>query len=133
MHLLLIEDDRRLSRVLQRLLSGDRHVVEVAGTGRQGLETAELANGLDAIILDLGLPDLAGSELARRLRDRGATVPILVRTARDGIADRVAGLDAGADDYLVKPFAFEELSARLRALTRRAHSNGSRHPLLRAG
>ena len=77
------------------------------------------APGLDAIVLDVGLPDISGLEVARRLRARGSVVPILMLTARDAVADRVAGLDAGADDYLVKPFAIEELSARVRALGRR--------------
>jgi two-component system OmpR family response regulator len=76
-------------------------------------------NGVDAIVLDVGLPDLSGLEVARRLRTAGSAVPILMLTARDAVTDRVAGLDAGADDYLVKPFAFEELAARLRSITRR--------------
>jgi DNA-binding response OmpR family regulator len=119
MHLLVIEDDPGLGRMLTRLLTEDRHVVEIAATGTTGLELAEGMNGLDVIVLDIGLPDLNGLEVARRIRAGGSAVPILVLTARDGIRDRVAGLDAGADDYLVKPFAYEELSARLRALTRR--------------
>jgi len=127
MHLLVVEDDPRLSRLLRRLLEDDRHVVDVATDGATGLELAADA-GLDAIVLDLGLPDIPGLEVARRLRASGSEVPILVLTARDTVPDRVAGLDAGADDYLVKPFAFEELSARLRALARR----GAR-PLERSG
>lgn len=119
MHLLVIEDDPRLGRVLDRLLSADRHVVEVATTGRDGLDVADGAV-LDAIVLDIGLPDISGLEVARRLRTRGATTPILMLTARDSVRDRVDGLDAGADDYLVKPFAYQELAARLRALVRRA-------------
>jgi two-component system OmpR family response regulator len=118
MHLLLVEDDPRLADIVARLLGGDRHLVERATTGGAALELAE-APGLDAIVLDVGLPDMSGLEVARRLRARGSDVPILMLTARDAVADRVAGLDAGADDYLVKPFAVEELSARIRALGRR--------------
>jgi DNA-binding response OmpR family regulator len=118
MHLLVIEDDPRLLRLLRRLLGQDGHVVEGAPTATEGLEIAEDAE-LDAIVLDVGLPDLDGFEVARRLRTRGTTVPILMLTARDAVSARVQGLDAGADDYLVKPFAYEELAARLRALTRR--------------
>jgi two-component system, OmpR family, response regulator len=119
MHLLIVEDDARLRRLLARLLTTDRHVVEEAGDARTALEYARAYNGLDAIILDVGLPDRNGFEVARDLRQRGSSVPILMLTARDAVDDRVHGLDAGADDYLVKPFAFEELSARLRALGRR--------------
>jgi DNA-binding response OmpR family regulator len=118
MHVLIIEDDPRLSDLLEQLLVADRHVVEVARTGRDGLDLAA-ANGVDAIVLDVGLPDIGGLEVARRLRGSGSAVPILMLTARDAVTDRVAGLDAGADDYLVKPFAFEELAARLRSITRR--------------
>jgi DNA-binding response OmpR family regulator len=122
MHVLLVEDDERLARLTARLLSDDRHVVEVTGRGNDALDIAD-GGGLDAVILDIGLPDLSGLDVARRLRADGSRVPILMLTARDAVLDRVTGLDAGADDYLVKPFAYEELAARLRALTRR--SNGS--------
>jgi DNA-binding response OmpR family regulator len=134
MHLLVIEDDPRLSRLLKRLLEDDRHVVEVATDGETGLETAEDGTGIECVILDIGLPDISGLEVARRMRRAGSAVPILMLTARDTVGDRVTGLDAGADDYLVKPFAFEELSARLRALARRGSPNGRRtRPLLTAG
>ena len=134
MHLLVIEDDPRLSRLLKRLLEDDRHVVEVATDGRTGLEIAEDAPGIECVILDIGLPDISGLEVARRLRAAGSDTPILMLTARDTVGDRVNGLDAGADDYLVKPFAFEELSARLRALARRGHAPGRRTtPTLKAG
>jgi two-component system, OmpR family, response regulator len=119
-HLLLVEDDPRLGRLLTRLFREDRHVVELAGTGNDGLDVADSGAALDAIVLDIGLPDVDGLEVARRLRARGRTTPIIMLTARDGLNDRVAGLDAGADDYLTKPFAYEELAARLRALGRRA-------------
>jgi DNA-binding response OmpR family regulator len=127
MHLLLVEDDARLRRVLSRLLEEDRHVVDVAEDGGTALELASANGGFDAIILDIGLPDISGLEVARRLRDDRVEVAILMLTARDTVGDRVRGLDAGADDYLVKPFAYEELSARLRALARRA-STGPRRP-----
>lgn len=121
MHLLLVEDDPRLGDLVARLLGGERHLVERATTGRDALEMAA-APGIDAIVLDIGLPDVSGLEVARRLRSRGSRVPILMLTARDAVADRVAGLDSGADDYLIKPFAIEELSARVRALGRRGRA-----------
>jgi two-component system response regulator MprA len=104
MHLLVIEDDPRLLRLLRRLLGQDGHVVEGAATATEGIEIAEDLD-LDAVVLDVGLPDFDGFEVARRLRKGGATMPILMLTARDAVASRVQGLDAGADDYLVKPFA----------------------------
>jgi two-component system, OmpR family, response regulator len=119
LHLLVIEDDTRLSRLLKRLLTQDRHIVETALTAEDGLEVATSTAELDAIVLDVGLPDKSGFEVARLLRRKGSQVPILMLTARDAVSDRVEGLDAGADDYLVKPFAYEELLARLRALGRR--------------
>ncbi|HEY1167813.1 MAG TPA: response regulator transcription factor [Candidatus Limnocylindrales bacterium] len=131
MHLLVVEDDARLSRLLKRLLSQDRHVVETALTAEEGLEMATSNLELDAIILDVGLPDRSGFDVARALRKKGSQVPILMLTARDSVSDRVEGLDAGADDYLVKPFAYEELLARLRALGRRPPSRKS--TALRAG
>lgn len=118
MHLVVVEDDPRMGRLLRRLFEEDRHVVDLATSAEDGLSLAE-ASGIDAVILDIGLPDRSGLEVARELRRRGSAVPILMLTARDTIGDRVAGLDAGADDYLVKPFAYEELAARLRALDRR--------------
>jgi DNA-binding response OmpR family regulator len=134
MHLLLVEDDPRLQRVLRRLLEEDRHVVEVAPDGETALELADATEGIETVILDVGLPDMSGLEVANRLRRDGRELPILMLTARDTINDRVAGLDAGADDYLVKPFAYEELAARLRALARRAESGPRRpDPVLAAG
>jgi DNA-binding response OmpR family regulator len=126
MHLLVVEDDPKLGRLLRRLLEEDRHVVDVAVDGRTGLETALEAPGIEALILDVGLPDISGLDVARQLRDAGSNLPILVLTARDTVGDRVTGLDAGADDYLVKPFAYQELSARLRALARRSASGVNR-------
>jgi DNA-binding response OmpR family regulator len=130
-HLLVVEDDARLSRLLKRLLSQDRHIVETAVTAEEGLEVATSSLELDAVVLDVGLPDRSGFEVARALRKLGSQVPILMLTARDSVSDRVEGLDAGADDYLVKPFAYEELLARLRALGRRPPTRKS--PVLRAG
>ena len=118
MHLLVVEDDPRMGRLLKRLLEEDRHVVDLATTAEDGLAIAE-AEGIDAVILDIGLPDGSGLDVARGLRRSGSPVAILILTARDTVGDRVVGLDAGADDYLVKPFAYEELAARLRALDRR--------------
>ncbi|HET7684834.1 MAG TPA: response regulator transcription factor [Candidatus Limnocylindria bacterium] len=125
MHLLVVEDDARLGRSLKRLLEGERHLVEVATTGDAALEMAE-SDGIELIVLDVGLPDMSGLEVARRLRDAGSQLPILMLTARDAVPDRVAGLDSGADDYLVKPFAYEELVARLRALDRRSSTTPTR-------
>jgi DNA-binding response OmpR family regulator len=119
MHLLVVEDDPKLGRLLTRLLQDDRHVVELAADGQSGLEIARDSHGIDAVILDIGLPDMSGLEVARQLRAEGSRIGILMLTARDTLSDRVTGLDSGADDYLVKPFAYEELSARLRALGRR--------------
>jgi DNA-binding response OmpR family regulator len=134
MHLMLVEDDPRLQRVLRRLLEDDRHVVEVAGDGETALELADATDGIEAVILDVGLPDMTGLQVAQRLRQDGHDIAILMLTARDTVNDRVAGLDAGADDYLVKPFAYEELSARLRALGRRTETGARRpDPVLAAG
>jgi DNA-binding response OmpR family regulator len=134
MHLLVVEDDPRLSRLLRRLLEEDRHVVELAGDGESALEIADSTTGIELAILDVGLPDMTGIEVARRLRRNGSEMAILMLTARDTVGDRVAGLDAGADDYLVKPFAFEELAARIRALGRRGVGGQRRgEPRLRVG
>jgi two-component system OmpR family response regulator len=132
MHLLVVEDDARLARSLTRLLADDQHVVELATNGQDGLAVAAAADGLDVVILDIGLPDIDGLEVCRALRAMGLALPILMLTARDAVGDRVAGLDAGADDYLVKPFAYPELSARLRALVRRG-ATGRSEPSLRIG
>jgi DNA-binding response OmpR family regulator len=118
MHLLVVEDDPRLQALLRRLLGEDRHVVDVVGSGEEAVEIGS-ENGIDAVILDVGLPDMSGLEVARRLRAARSRVPILMLTARDAVEHRVAGLDAGADDYLVKPFSYAELLARLRAIVRR--------------
>jgi DNA-binding response OmpR family regulator len=130
-HLLIVEDDPRLGRVLDRLFTTDRHVVELVRSGVAALDIIDACPGLDVVVLDVGLPDLDGVEVCRRLRDRGSTLPVLMLTARDGVRDRVAGLDAGADDYMVKPFAYEELAARVRALLRRGGS--TRESVIRVG
>ena len=133
MHLLIVEDDARLSRTLARLLTADSHVVDAATTARDGLDLALGDAGIEAVVLDVGLPDGDGLSVCRAIRRSGSTIPILMLTARDTVADRVDGLDAGADDYLVKPFAYPELSARLRALVRRGSSRDAEGPQLSVG
>src|SRR5213596_756346 len=118
MNLLLVEDERKLSTLLKQLLEDERYAVDVALDGERAQELAETAR-YDAIILDLMIPKKDGLEVCRWLRQNRIQTPVIMMTARNQIHDRVAGLDAGADDYLPKPFAFEELLARLRALTRR--------------
>jgi DNA-binding response OmpR family regulator len=130
MHLLLVEDDGRLRRVLTRLLTEDRHVVDAVEEGEAALELATANGGFDAIVLDIGLPGISGLDVARQLREQRVETAILMLTARDTVGDRVTGLDAGADDYLVKPFAYAELAARLRALGRRATGGPRRSELL---
>ena len=102
MHLLVIEDDPRLVRLLRRLLEEDRHVVETATTGLDGVDIVGATTGIEVVILDLGLPDISGLEVSRRIRATGSEVAILMLTARDTVGDRVTGLDAGADYYLTK-------------------------------
>lgn len=123
MHLLVIEDDPGVRGAVERALRGAGHDVESATDGQRGLDLAQ-TRPYDAVVLDLGLPVLDGIEVCRRLRAAGSRVPVLVLTARAAIAERVEGLDAGADDYLVKPFALDELLARLRALDRRSTGDG---------
>ena len=118
-HLLVVEDDPRLGRLLTRLLTADRHVVDLATDGLDAVDLLDANQAFDAVILDVGLPGIDGFEVARRVRASSSAIPILMLTARDSLTDRVDGLDAGADDYLVKPFAYEELVARLRAILRR--------------
>lgn len=126
--LLVIEDQKKLQKSLQRGLSEEGYEVVSALTGEEGYFQAT-TESFDAIVLDLMLPGRTGLEILRELRARNFTKPILILTARDGVEDRVAGLNAGADDYLVKPFAFAELVARLRALLRR--DPGGRELILR--
>jgi two-component system OmpR family response regulator len=118
MRALVVEDEPKMARLLRRGLTERGDVVEVAATGADALDLA-VSTAFDVVVLDVMLPDLDGFEVCRRLRDSGVWAPVLMLTARGALRDRVAGLDSGADDYLVKPFAFEELLARLRALERR--------------
>jgi len=118
MHILVVEDDQRLARLLQRVLAEERHAVDTAHSGERGLDLA-LSGGYDLIILDLMLPDRDGVDVCRALRAEGIEAPVLMLTARGAVEDRVGGLNAGADDYLVKPFAMAELLARVTALLRR--------------
>jgi len=118
MHILIIEDELRLGRLLRRSLEANMHVVDVVTEGAAGLANAR-ERAYDVIILDLGLPDMDGLEVCRRMRAAGVETPLLMLTARDEVEDRVGGLDAGADDYLGKPFALSELLARVRTLARR--------------
>ncbi len=119
MHILVAEDDVRLARVLKRVLEEDGHVVDLTGDG-PGALTLGGESGFDVAILDVMLPGMSGFEVCRQLRKDGVWTPILMLTARTAIDDRVEGLEAGADDYLGKPFALAELKARIRALTRRS-------------
>jgi DNA-binding response OmpR family regulator len=119
MRVLVVEDERRISAYIKRGLEEEGYAVDTAFTGREALDWAETVS-YDLIVLDILLPELDGLEVCRQLRGRGVLTPILMLTARDAVDDRVAGLDAGADDYLVKPFALRELLARLRALSRRS-------------
>ena len=130
MRLLVIEDDMALRESLCKQLSDSGFGIEQAGDGREGLYFA-LEYPIDLAIVDLGLPEMSGIEVIREVRDKGKTYPILILTARDRWQDKVDGLDAGADDYVVKPFHYEEVSARVNALLRR--SGGWASSVLSAG
>jgi two-component system, OmpR family, response regulator len=127
---LVVEDQPKLASLIQRGLSEEGYAVDVAPDGPQALVRAT-ATEYDVIVLDVMLPGLDGFEVCRRLRAQTVQSPVLMLTARDGVDDRIAGLDLGADDYLTKPFAFDELVARLRALTRRGALE--RTPVLEVG
>ncbi len=129
MRVLVVEDEERMAALIAAGLAREGHAVDVAGDGETGLAMARAAP-FDIVVLDVMLPRMDGFTLCRALRGRDAGVPVLMLTARGEIEDRVEGLDAGADDYLVKPFAMSELQARVRALTRRG---GERTAALRAG
>lgn len=118
MRILVVEDEPKLARLLARGLAEEGHPADVAATGEEALWMAD-SGAYDAIVLDVMLPGLDGFAVCRRLRERKVWTPVLMLTARDALEDRIAGLDTGADDYLLKPFAFGELLARLRALARR--------------
>jgi two-component system OmpR family response regulator len=118
MHVLVVEDDVRMAAALRRGLQAEAIVADVAGDGEEAVRRVR-AGSFDVVVLDVMLPGLDGFETCRRLRDNGVWVPIIMLTARDAVQERVRGLDAGADDYLTKPFSLAELLARLRALARR--------------
>jgi DNA-binding response OmpR family regulator len=118
MKVLIVEDDKAITRFISQGLKEEGHVVLSAADGKTGLDMA-LEGGYDFLILDVMLPKMTGTQICRTLRDRGVALPIMMLTAKDSIENRVEGLDAGADDYLVKPFAFSELLARMRAVGRR--------------
>jgi DNA-binding response OmpR family regulator len=128
MRVLVVEDDPEISRFVVRGLTEERYVVDLVEDGASAVELA-CAEEYDAIVLDLMLPEVDGFQVCRQLRARDVDVPIIMVTARDALSDRVNGLDGGADDYMVKPFAFEELLARLRALGRRGRSRQLTHVL----
>jgi DNA-binding response OmpR family regulator len=130
MRILVVDDDRRLSAVIKRGLLEEAYAVDLAYDGEDGEYMAEV-NPYDLIILDIMLPNKDGIEVCRELRAKKVNTPILMLTAKDTVEDRVKGLDVGADDYLVKPFAFNELSARVRAMLRR--EGMSKSPELRVG
>lgn len=119
MRLLLVDDERRLLGALRQLFMEQHYQVDTAEDGKEGYEKAS-SNPYDVIVLDVMMPGMSGYDIVKRLRADGQSTPILLLTARDAVDDRVNGLDCGADDYLVKPFATKELLARVRALTRRA-------------
>jgi two-component system OmpR family response regulator len=121
MRALVVEDESKMAALLRRGLQEEGYAVDVAATGEDGAWLGN-ENDYDVILLDAMLPDIDGFEVCRRLRAAGRWSPVLMLTARDGVQDRVAGLDAGADDYLTKPFSFDELFARIRALLRRGPS-----------
>jgi DNA-binding response OmpR family regulator len=130
MRLLVVEDEERLASVLAKGLSEHGYAVDVANDGEAALHLATV-EPYDLVILDVMLPKLSGIAVCKQLRARGRIVPVLMLTARDTVDDRVEGLDSGADDYLVKPFAFRELVARARALLRR--DSLSKDPVIRVG
>jgi len=121
MRVLIVEDELRMAGLIRRGLTHEGMAADVAANGHDALVRAS-AHDYDAVVLDVMLPDVDGFEVCRRLRTGGIWSPVLMLTARDSVEDRVAGLDSGADDYLVKPFAFAELLARLRALARRGET-----------
>src|SRR5258706_15092599 len=131
MHILLVEDERTIAAYVKRGLEEQGYAVDIAHTGREALDWSD-SGSFDLIVLDIMLPEVGGIAVCRELRARGDRTPILMLTARDTVDDRVAGLDAGADDYLVKPFALKELLARVRALTRRSADRG-KSPVLTLG
>ncbi|TML63248.1 MAG: response regulator transcription factor [Actinobacteria bacterium] len=124
MKILVVDDERAVRESLRRALELEGYEIELAADGREALERLEAESQPDALILDVLMPGVDGLEVCRRLRRTGSRLPVLMLTARDAVENRVAGLDAGADDYVTKPFALEELLARIRALLRRT-TNGA--------
>lgn len=124
MRILVVEDEKKVAGFIKRGLSQEGYAIDTASDGMEGQELAE-ANKYDAIILDIMLPKKSGLEVLKDIKDRGVEAPVLLLTARDTVEDRVSGLNLGADDYLTKPFAFEELVARVKALLRRGGSASS--------
>ena len=129
MHLLVVEDEQRLAYLLRRVLLEERHSVDVAHDGNTGLDLA-LSDTYDVVILDIMLPGMDGIEVCRQMRAERIMTPVLMLTARGSVEDRVTGLNVGADDYLVKPFAMEELLARINALLRRRDQRFDDNPRL---
>src|SRR5690242_13355506 len=130
MRVLVVDDEPALRSAVQRALALERYDVALAADGREALDRLA-AEELDAVVLDILMPKLDGLEVCRRMRQAGDRTPVLMLTARDAIDDRVEGLDVGADDYLVKPFALRELQARLRALLRRSGDGTGEGEVLR--
>jgi DNA-binding response OmpR family regulator len=131
MRILVAEDERKVASFIRQGLEEEGHAVEVAADGETALDLIVAGPPYDLVVLDVMLPRRDGFAILRAMRGRGITTPVLVLTARDSVADKVAGLDVGADDYLTKPFAFEEFLARVRALLRRGGEGGG--PVLRVG
>jgi two-component system copper resistance phosphate regulon response regulator CusR len=131
MRVLVVEDERKVASFIQQGLQEEGYAVELAGDGESAIDLILEGPPYDLIVLDVMLPRRDGFGVVRAIRGRGVPTPVLLLTARDSVTDRVTGLDLGADDYLTKPFAFDELLARVRALLRRAH--GQRAPVLRVG
>src|SRR5271157_6045399 len=130
MRILVVEDEKKVADIIARGLKAERFAVDVCHDGQSGWESANTYN-YDVIILDLMLPGLTGTEILERVRQKNPLVPILILTARDGVADKIKNFEAGADDYLTKPFAFAELLLRIKALLRRGPVN--RSSVLRVG
>jgi two-component system response regulator QseB len=130
MRVLLVEDDRMIAQGLQTALRQDGYTVDWMGDGNSAAAALHSSH-FDLVLLDLGLPERDGLEVLRELRRRGDATPVLILTARDEVQDRIDGLDSGADDYIVKPFDLDEVSARMRSVLRRANGRGD--PCIRAG